>query len=453
MNSSIMNKEDAFEGLLSKEHYFQSLLQVLYSNHLLDTGDMERLQLQLLELLAETAGYYTKDKSSSLPIETAGGLAASIYYTIGLFLKSRHSIKEAADAIYKQNLKHLFAQGVGILKTKLASCQSLYERVLKTRLQTDNQAYIDTLDYGIPLFFKEYDIRFASHDTPGSIDYPLSVNIEDLVGIEYMEAYLGSMLIENKLCACFQGGEIEALLKSYSKGSKHLLINVFELVLVNYLGRTLLGKEGDSLDITKRDQMLLKNVLENLSQEELESLIWTAGEKIVRALCMEEEASYDYVKKALQKLVREIEKHTEMNTLEKLFIRINRTQKKGLQFEDGKSLEDTHFRSVTEEIRACRRVADKVEIIRAELHSLRDLMDVFSADCLFEEEFIDVFKALEDLEIALLVKHVSDEVSWGTDYDTENEKEWHNKLRFYLETLDKEKRSEIIRMSEEIETQ
>jgi hypothetical protein len=451
MSNFIINKEDALQGSLNKEHYLQSLLQVLYSNSLLGINDLERIQLQLINTLTETVGYYTKDKSSSVKEETGIQILSSIYYTIGLFLKNQLNIKEAINAIQTEEIKYLFTQGEMILKNKVIECKRLYEIVQGTKLKVENQAYTDTLDYGILLFFEKYDIRFASHETPGAIDYPLAISEQDLVGIEYMEDYLNKVLLENKFCAFFEDKEIEALLRGYSKDSNQTLINIYKLALTNYIGCTLVGKVGKSLDISENDRIYLKSILENLSQVELKNLLDIAEEKICYQLCIEDENIIGYISRTISMIAQEIRIHAEMNTLKNLFITLRWSEKQKFKFEDGKSLKNIAFRQITEEIRGCSEVESKIEIIREELHSLRDLMDVFSADCIFDDEFTDIFKTLSDFEIALLMKHISNETGWGTDYGTESEKEWQEKFKKYFEALNDKKKMEIIRISYDIE--
>ncbi|WML32798.1 DUF6179 domain-containing protein [Clostridium sp. OS1-26] len=450
MDNFIINKKDAFENLLSKKHYFQTLLQVLHSNNLLNIRDIESIQLQVLDILKETVDYYTRNKSSSVRVEIAEQIMLSICYTLGLFLKNQSTIEESITLIKKKEVMYLFSQGEKILKAKVDKCQRLYQIVKETRLQTENYAYIDTIDYGIPLFFKEYDIRFARHETPGSIDYPLAIDERDLVGIEYIEDYLNKIILENKFCSYFDGSEIEALLKGFNKDSKHMLINIFQLVLVNYLGCILIGKEGRSLEITKGDRTYLKGIMENLSQAEFRRLIFGVTEKLCQELFIKDKNLTEYINRTVCKIAPEIKRHIETNTLENIFITLSKSEENLLKYEDGKSLDDSRFRNITEEIRNCSRVEDKIEIIREEFHSLRDLMDVFSSDCIFDDEFIDIFKALEDFEVALLIKSISNDKVLDIDYGTESEKEWHEKFNKYLESLDDTKKREIIRISQEI---
>jgi len=174
---NIIIKEAGLEKSLSKEYYFESLLQAIHSNSLFTRSEFEIIQLQLFEIITEVVGYFTKGASSSVREEIAEQIMLSINYTIGLALKSQLTIKESIELIKDKDLKFLFTKGEKLLRVKLEDCIRLYNHVKETRVQTENYAYIDTIDYGIPLFFKNYDTRFASHETPGSIDYPLAVDI------------------------------------------------------------------------------------------------------------------------------------------------------------------------------------------------------------------------------------------------------------------------------------
>lgn len=450
MDNFIINKKYIIENLISKEHYFQTLLQVLHSHNLLTIRDIENIQLQVLDILKETMGYYRRNESSSVRVEVAEQIMLSICYTLGLFLKSQPTIEESINLIKKRETKYLFTQGEKILRDKVDECERLLQITNETRLQTENYAYVDTIDYGIPLFFKQYDARFARHETPGSIDYPLAIDEMGLVGIEYIEDYLNKIILENKFCSYFKDSEIESLLKGFNKDSKHLLINIFQLVLTNYLGCILLGKEGRSLDITKGDRTYLKSIMKNLSQPEFGTLILRATEKLCEELFIKDKSFTEYINNSICKIAPEIKTHIETDTLENIFITLSKSEEDLLKYEDGKTLDDIKFRNITEEIRACSRVEDKIEIIRKEIHSLKDLMDVFSSDCIFDDEFMDIFKALDDFQVALLIKSIFSDKVLDVGHGTESEKEWHEKLNKYLETLDDTRRREIIRISQGI---
>lgn len=368
----------------------------------------------------------------------------SIYYTIGSFLKGKTSIKEKITLIKENAMKYLFSEGEKVLKIKIEESKELLKNVQKSKLKTSNYAYIDTIDYGIPLFFIEYDSRFAAHEMQGSIDYPLAIDEMELVGIEYINEYLRKIDFENQFCSHFDIYEIENLLKSFDKNSDHILINIFELVLTNYLGCMVLGKRGITLDITDTERRYLKNKLGELKEEEFNEVI----SRIVECICQEFNINdinfINYINKTIYKIMPSIKKNIENNKLENTFITFKNADENLIRYEDGESLENSRFKDITEEIRDCDKVDDKIQIIRKEIHSLRDLVDVLGSDCIFNYEFIEIFKVLDDFEISLLLKYIPNDSVMDVYYGTESDKEWHEKLEEYLDMINEEKKSKII---------
>lgn len=451
MKKSIINKEDIIEGLISKEHYFQSLLQAAYSNGLLDVSDIQKIQLQLLSVMTEIVDYFTKGTSSSVREEVAEQLILSIYYTLGLSLKNQKSIKESIDLIKNKDMKLLFAEGEKVLQEKVDKCKGLLEIINKTKIRTENYAYIDTIDYGVPLFFEKYDRRFASHETPGSIDYPLAIEEIHLVGIEYIEDYLNKLVLENKFCEYFDVLEIEALLEGFCNNSKHMLINIFKLVLTNYLGCILVGNRGNTLDITMCNREYLKSIIEDLSTIELERLFSDAVEKLCHEFFIKDKKLIEYINKVISEVMPEVRKNMENNTLDRVFITLSKKSENLIKYEDGKMLDNSKFREITEEIRACSNTEAKTRLIREEIHSLEDLLDVLGADCIFEDEYIDIFKALDTFEMALIAKNIYNDEEFKTDYMLENEKEWKIRFKEYFEGLKAVERENIVALAKNIE--
>ncbi|WP_035284150.1 DUF6179 domain-containing protein [Clostridium sp. Maddingley MBC34-26] len=453
MNNNIINKEEAIENLLSKEHFFQSLLQVLYSNNYLNKAEIEGIQFQILEILKENVIYYTKAESCSVRVEVAEQLMLSIYYTIGVYLKSKSSIRERIKLIKEDKMKELFLKGEKLLRIKLEEGKKLLEHVQKTKLKTGNIAYIETIDYGIPPFFKEYDIRFFSHEAPGSIDYPLAIDEMDLVGIEYILDYLTKLNYENMFCSNFDNEEIQFLLKGYDKNCDHLLINIFELVLTNYLGCVLIGKEGRNLNITEIDRYYLKNKIENLCEDELNIEIGLAAKRVCDNCSIKDNYLVNYISATTIKIIQEIKRNIIIDKLEKTFITLDNSSNNYIEYEDGKSMDNSKFKIITEEIRACSEVEDKIRIIKSEICSLKDLADILGADCIFGDEFIVIFRTLNELEITLLLKYLSNNLNTEIDYGTESEKEWKEEFKKYLNSFDETQKIKLIRAAEGISIQ
>ncbi|WP_242862087.1 DUF6179 domain-containing protein [Clostridium intestinale] len=213
---------------------------------------------------------------------------------------------------------------------------------------------------------------------------------------------------------------------------------------MNALGGSLAGKEIIKLDINEGDRVYLKNKLEN--SHDFNKSIYDGTEKIIKSLSIENENMIEYIKIVIEKLIPDIKISLENDKLEMIFLSLDKSVDNNIEYEDGESLDNSIFKEITEEIRDCEDVEEKIEIIREEFHSLKDLVDVLGADCIFEDEFIEVFKVLDDFEIALLLKEISNEYDYH-DYGTESEKEWHGKLYQYLDIIDSKRKEEIMKLS------
>lgn len=447
MNKVIINNPDRIEELLNQEYYFQSLLQYAYSNNLLNKEQFENIQIQIIGILKELVGYYTMGESTSVRVEVAESLLLSIYYTISLFLKNNFKAIESIDLIKKNNIKEIFNKGQKLLKVKFNECTTLLEYITKTKILIKNYAYIDTMEYGIPLFFKEYNFRYESHEVPGSIDYPLANYEINLAGVEYIERYLKNLYLENLFCSNFNFKDIDELLNGYDKKSYHLLINVFKIVLTNSIGSILLNRSAKNLLITSSDKIYIEYKLKDLSESQLKDNILMAIEKICSEFSIDNQELINY----LNNISVEISHEININKIDQIFITPNNEKENIIKYKDRKSIKNNLFRYVTEEIRTCNTVEDKIKIIKEDIHSLRDLIDVLGADCIFEHEFYKVFNSLEDIEIALLIKYLPSNKDLDSDYGTESEKEWHEKLKEYLDYIDDYRKKNIMSLSNKIE--
>ncbi|HAK42727.1 MAG TPA: hypothetical protein DCM59_08555, partial [Clostridium sp.] len=157
----------------------------------------------------------------------------------------------------------------------------------------------------------------------------------------------------------------------------------------------------------------------------------------------------DYVYKATSKLtiLKEILELKKLNTL---FIVGKNSFKESINFEEGERLGEGLFRYITDEIRECTLIEDKIKIIKDEIKSLIDLVDVLGADCIFNDEFEKIFDSLSDSDLALLLKYIPDIGYIDFYYGTEAEKQWHNKLNSYLKTISSTRRNMVIELSRRI---
>ena len=215
---------------LLQNDYFSSLLKEARRISLLNDAEAEKIQIQMLLLLAGQTKRFTQGDSSSLRTENAESILQSIAYSIGMLLKTA-SGPEAAIAILKEDtLEELYLRGKALVKKQLGLAKMLFMEVKASQIITPNFAYNDTIKSGIPSFFSKYDLEFGAHETLAMIDYPISGQPILTDGIEYILEYLKRLLDENRFCRQFTREQIHSVMLEYDYGYTDLLINICEQV-------------------------------------------------------------------------------------------------------------------------------------------------------------------------------------------------------------------------------
>lgn len=442
---SIQNYNASIENNFSERCFFKDILVCCYEKKLLDDNTLKRISYERLENLKVQLKYYTKDESSSVMVEVAESLLQGIDYTIGVYLKTFDNIDLIIEQLKNTSLLDMLKNGNNLTKRKIVESKKLLDKIQKNKLKVDNYSYNDTIDYGIPLFFKKYDDFFAANETPGSIDYQLYLDNMNYAGIEYIENYLKTLSLENEFCSYFDMGNINELLKGYDKKCEFLLINIFEIVLVNSLGLIICDKPLKNLDINNMDRHKIKDRLYKLSLEELQEVLLKCANKCCRILDVKNEILVNYIRRSVLKIAHSIKKGIELDKLETVFISFSDNNNEFIEYIDGKKLSDSVFRNLIEEIQESHSISDKISLIKNNIKSMEDLTDMLEAECLFGDEFLTYFKSLSQMEIVLLSKYVSD-----LSFDNEYEKEWYFEFSKYISGLDKEEQARIGKLKEKI---
>lgn len=448
--SSIEKQQLIKRESLSEEHYFQSFIQEAHLLKLLSDPEIENIQIQSVKLLARQIERYSSGDSSSVRVEIAQSILQSTLYSIGIYLKSLTDTDMSLSEIRQTPLEELYKKGRKLIEKKTNIAKHLLHIVQHERIETDNLAYNDTVENGLSEFFSSYDPDFAAHDTPCSIDYPLNIDKMELVGIEYIFEYLQKIYWENKFCKEFSEDAISCVLRGYDEKYTDLLVNIFRIVFTNALGHTLLGKSAGGLKIDSIDRKSLQEKLEYLSQDQLCKVLETASIKLCKQLDFTNDFFQQYIYKTIRDICERLKNALENEQLESIFVSSKeKLIKPIIHFMDGDKTEDELFRKLANEIRECRFVTDKLSIIQKDIHSISDLVDILEADCLFDNEFAELFQVLGDNELAMLFNLLP--INKVDSNLAESEKEWHMKLDDYLIGIEPNRKNNIVELADKIE--
>ena len=302
---------------LDERNYFKTLIEVAYEEQMITENDMVNIQMQILQLLDEKVYKYNGDYSSSIRKETLEEISNSNSYTIGIYLKTFKNPDDALKEIKEKGIKIAYQEGRKKIDKMLNIIRLMYIKVKQNKLNIENDTYNDTIIGGIQGFLKVYNPDFKAQDMKITADYPLYNNlIGKLDGVEFIKEYLNSIYLENLFCKKFSEEKIKYLLYGYSHDYKKLIINIFEIVLLEAIACRLVKKDIQDLSISTAELNEIYLMLEDKDKAEIENII----NKMCNELLLDNDQLQRYIKKNLNSLANTITNAVKQNTLDKVFI-------------------------------------------------------------------------------------------------------------------------------------
>lgn len=449
-NQNFIKKEK-----LDKNQYIFSLLNAGFTKGIFDRTAIENIKMQIILILKELIIRYTKGESTSVTVETAEKILNSICYSMDAYALSINSFNECIAVIKEKSVKEIYEKGVEIVAACVKKTKLLYSEVLQNKLDIPLIAYNDTLNDGIVDFFDKYEVVFNAHDTMASIDYPLLFDDMNIRGVFYVKQYLEKVNLENQFCKLFRKEDIIEVLNSYGKIYRieytEALINIFEIVINNSIFSAVLGRNVKSIKITKFQQGILIERFQKIKSCDLNSVVEAAVNEIINELQIDNFELIEYIFKYIDKLIKNIQNAIENKSLDKLIIldACESLSNNAVVFEDGERINDDNFRLLVKKIIKCRDTEKKIEMVKDNIHSLQDLIDILSADCLFDNEFISLFNNLSDIELSVIGKDVfheelrSDSFKISNISSKDKEFEWQIQFVEFINNLSRERRVEL----------
>ena len=283
--------------------------------------DIVNFQMQILQLMDEIVYKYNGVDSSSIRKEIMEDISNSNIYTISIYLKSFRNPDEAIKSIKEQGLEIAYQEGRKKIDKMLNIIRLMYIKVKQNKLNIENATYNDTIIGGIQGFLKIYNPDFKAQDMKITADYPLYNNlIGKLEGVEFIKEYLSSIYLENLFCKKFSEEKIKYLLYGYSQDYKELIINIFEIVLLEVIACKLVKRDVQDLSISIAELNEIYLMLENKDKSEIENIINLVYKEICNELILDNEELQRYIKKNLSSVVEIITNAVKQKTLDKVFI-------------------------------------------------------------------------------------------------------------------------------------
>lgn len=434
----------------SQKQYALSLMKAGLRTGRVSKDEMERFQLQVMDILKDLILRYTKGESTTVTVETAESILNSLFYSIDTGLQDLNDPGAALSVIKNGSVKQIYDKGLKLVTTCFKESKAIYFSMRKDRLKVGLEAYDLTIDEALMVFLNKYGATFDAHNTMASIDYPLLFDDMSIKGIFYIRNYLTTLQLETRFCKLFPDKEIEKVLTAYGRiysiDYTKTLTNIFELVANASFFSVLSDGNANSLSMTEMQYEVLRRKLSGIGSPELDCLIGETIKTLTHDLHVTENELLEYFTRYKGILKTRLTLALETDSLKKLILLedvLPDVSEKAI-FIDGERMSNESFRElvlrVTEEVDT----KVKISIIRSEIHSLEDFLDTLEGDCLFGDEYFHLFTELSDYELGLLAGIIfSDELRDGPldlpkavlDGITAEE-EWHELLMNFLCGLD-----------------
>ena len=306
---------------LDERNYFNSLIESAYEEQMLSEDDIVNIQIQILQLLDEIVYKYNGLDSSSIRKEILEDISNSNNYTIGVYLKTFRNPDEALKEIKDKGVKKAYQEGRKKIDRMLNIIRLMYIKVKQNKLNIENATYNDTIIGGIQGFLKIYNPDFKAQDMKITADYPLYNNlIGKLDGVEFIKEYLNSLYLENLFCMNFSEEKIKYLLYGYSHYYQELIINIFEIVLLETIACKLVNRDIQDLAISTLELNELYKLFKNKNNIEIKNTVIKTYQRVLCEIGLDSNEYKKYIEKNLDNITQMIINAVKQKTLDKLFI-------------------------------------------------------------------------------------------------------------------------------------
>ena len=190
--------------------------------------DADRAQENFARLMAHVANLYCTGGSSSVSSYEAQELATSIAYVLGI---ADATVEEATCVLDVEDSIALWHEGLHALDVRVGAALDMWREIIVTMPPIRNVALRDTLA-SLGELRRRYDTRFAAHEVPCDIDYQPSKPVNpQLLGLDYIEAWLAQLLAETRWIAQFDAASCVNVLERACPDYKGLHVNLYDLLL------------------------------------------------------------------------------------------------------------------------------------------------------------------------------------------------------------------------------
>lgn len=402
---------------LNQKNFALSVLNEGVRNASISNVEKESFLLQVMNILKDLIMRYTNGQSTSVTVETAENIMRSILYCIDAGLKNLNETEADIEALKSDHINQIYDKGLEIVTACFNESKLIYENIRSSRLKVGLEIYDLTIDEAFPKFFEKYGAVFDAHNTMSSIDYPLLFDDISVSGIFYVRRYLETLDIENEFCNLFPEQEIIKLLTIYGNIYKidytKTVTNIFELVMNACFFSVISNGSTQELFISSIQYDILVKKLSEINLLKLNLIINEAINKLISDMNIKGTILSEYIERYKTILETRLKFAIETKSINKIILLedVIPTTTEQTIFIDRDKMMNEDFSELVDRLISGLDSATKIKIIRSEIYSMEDFIDVLEADCLFGDEYALLFSELSNQELSLLAKIIfSDEM-------------------------------------------
>ncbi|MGN0315979.1 MAG: DUF6179 domain-containing protein [Fusicatenibacter sp.] len=219
----------------------------------------------LFDLMQKLAHRYTRGESTSVSYETAERLMEAVLYALREYQETASPGEAGAVSV-----DEAYRIGCARLKEKTEEAAGRYHLILKDFCTYGNRALEETIQKGMPAFFRCYDPEFDPTNSILLLDYPVLADLSELSGVNKILEYLRCIQIEQAFLSGFPEDYVIDVLKRYSSDYEEQFDNLCQIVLQSVLLHLILGKKltdhsGTEQEMQMRSEKILRSGAESLS--------------------------------------------------------------------------------------------------------------------------------------------------------------------------------------------
>lgn len=272
----------------------------------LSPEEQQRIMEQMYRLTGKQVQSYHKHRhmgnNSSVPVELAQELMESIVYTVNLVggVSAHKDIEEA------------LVLGQKILESKHNRAKSMLALIDATAPRWQTECRWEALRY-LRRYLEHYDHLHLAHKGPEELFYPILISPpEGIQGLDSCLFFLNILWIENQIMA----GVPEDALEHFWDHLPAATLNQCERLLINGIGKALLGGGIDPLVFESEERLQLIVTLVTATEENLKA----AARRLCQWLNLKDENARMYAEAVTPQLIMWIGDHVRSGAFEDIFI-------------------------------------------------------------------------------------------------------------------------------------